>query len=134
MRGLKILTIVIIGVGSSLAVAAGAQQVNYSGPQDFQTYCTSCHGTGAKGDGMIAKSLARKPADLTQLSKRNNGVFPEDKAFKTIEGRTPGVHGDADMPVWGDVFAKSSDSLGVESATARISALVKYLETLQEKK
>jgi cytochrome c553 len=133
MKSLQILAIAVIGLGSSLAVAAGGQQVSYSGGQDFQTYCTSCHGTGGKGDGMIAKSLARKPADLTQLTKRNNGAFPEDKAFKAIEGRTAGSHGNADMPVWGDVFAKSSDSLGAESAMARISVLVKYLETLQEK-
>ena len=134
MKRLTILAIATIAIGPSLAAAPRGQPVNYSGSQDYQAYCTSCHGTGGKGDGIIAKSLSRKPADLTQLSKRNNGVFPEERAFRAIEGHTPGVHGDADMPVWADVFAKSSDSLGADAAKLRISVLVKYLETLQEKK
>jgi mono/diheme cytochrome c family protein len=134
MRVFTILTMAIIGLGTPLAVAAGGQPMKYSGEADFQTYCASCHGSGAKGDGMIAKSLPRKPADLTQLSTRNHGVFPDDKTFKTIEGRTAGAHGDADMPVWVEVFAKSSDSTGIEAAKARISVLVRYLETLQDKK
>ena len=42
-------------------------------------------------------------------------------------------HGDSDMPAWGDVFAKSRESAGPENAAARISTLVKYLESLQVK-
>jgi len=31
----------------------------------------SCHGAAGKGDGVIAGSLKRRPADLTQLAKKN---------------------------------------------------------------
>ena len=94
----------------------------------------SCHGAEGRGDGVIAKSLKKRPADLTQLTKRNNGVFPEERVFKTIDGRQPGgAHSDSDMPVWGDVFAKSSESAGAENVAARIETLVRYLQTLQAK-
>jgi mono/diheme cytochrome c family protein len=136
MRTLGSLMLACVAVASSVLVAAeSAARDTYSGSADFQTYCAPCHGTAAKGDGAIAKSIPKPPPDLTQLTKKNNDVFPDDKVFKTIDGRTPGAsHPGADMPMWGDVFAKSSESTGPEAAAARIRALVDYLATLQEKR
>jgi mono/diheme cytochrome c family protein len=113
---------------------AGAWAQSYSASVDYQMYCVSCHGADGRGDGAIAKSLKKRPADLTRINERNGGVFPADKIFKAIDGREPASsHGPTDMPVWGDVLAKSSTSLGAENAAARIDALVKYLQTLQGK-
>ena len=122
-----------IVVGASAIVTVGAQvQSPYSGSSDYQVYCASCHGAEARGDGVIAKSLRKRPADLTQLTRRNNGAFPEERVFQTIDGRQPGsVHSDSDMPAWGDVFAKSSESAGAQNAAARLDVLVKYVQTLQ---
>lgn len=124
-------------IGGSLAVwpvATTGQQANYSGNDDYRIYCRSCHGVGGKGDGAIGKTLRKPPSDLTQLTKLNNGVFPEERIFKTIEGHTPdSEHSRTDMPEWGDVFAKSSESAGAEAAAARIKSLVAYVKTLQEK-
>jgi cytochrome c len=132
MRTLGSLTLVwLVIVATPVAAAA---QARFSGSGDFQAYCSSCHGTGAKGDGIIAKSLPKRPPDLTQLAKRNHDVFPGDKALKLIDGRSPGAtHPGKDMPIWGDVFAKSAESGGAEATAARIEAMVKYLETIQEK-
>jgi mono/diheme cytochrome c family protein len=130
MRGLAVLVGAFIGAS---VVAAGAQSEPYSGGGDYQVYCSSCHGARGKGDGSIAKSLKKQPSDLTLLSKQNNGVFPGDKVFKTVDGHGPGSAHDADMPAWGEVFAKSSESQGSENAAARIRTLVRYLETLQAK-
>jgi mono/diheme cytochrome c family protein len=135
MRGLAWLVGALIGASVVTAgIPAGAQSEPYSGGGDYQVYCSSCHGASGKGDGSIAKSLKKRPSDLTQLAKLNNGVFPGDKVFKTVDGRTPGsAHSDSDMPAWGDVFAKSIESQGTENAAMRIRTLVKYLETLQAK-
>ena len=133
MKAWGLLTAAII-VGASALVTVSAQgSQRYSGNGDYQAYCASCHGVEARGDGMIAKSLKKRPADLTQLSKRNNGVYPEEKVFKTIDGRKGSAHGDSDMPVWGDVFAKATESAGAENTALRIDTLVKYIETLQAK-
>ncbi len=117
---------------SASCVTAAAQAEPYSGAADFQTYCSACHGGGGKGDGSIAKSLKKHPPDLTQLASRSKGVFPDDTVFKSIDSRQPGsAHADSDMPAWGDVFAKSSESPGADNAAQRIHTLVAYVKTLQ---
>ena len=135
MKTWVLLAASIVVVASALVTASGrVQSQQYSGSADYQTYCASCHGAGARGDGVLAKSLKRHPADLTQLTKRNSGVFPEEKTFKAIDGRQPAsAHSPSDMPVWGDVLAKSSESAGADNAAARIEVLVKYLQTIQAK-
>ena len=130
--GLLAAAIVVASAIGTAGVQVQAQP--YSGSGDYQAYCASCHGAEARGDGVIAKSLKKRPADLSQLTRRNNGIFPEEKIVKTVDGRLPsGAHSDSDMPAWGDVFAKSQESAGPENAAARINSLVKYLETLQVK-
>ena len=76
---------------------------------------------------MLAGALRKRPADLTQLSKKNDGVFRADAVFKVIDAG----HESADMPAWTAVLAKSQESTGAEAAKARIRESVKYLETLQ---
>ena len=115
----------------ALATAGAQQSEPYSGHGDYQAYCSPCHGVIAHGDGTIAKSLKKRPADLTQLTKRNDGVFPSDRVFKTIDGRKGAGHDDMDMPRWGEVFGKSSESASPEQTAQRIGTLVKYLDTLQ---
>jgi mono/diheme cytochrome c family protein len=135
MKAWGLVTVATIVVASALAtVGAQVPEQPYSGSGDYQVYCSSCHGVEARGDGVIAKTLKKRPADLTQLTKHNNDVFPGEEVFKTIDGRQPGsTHSRADMPAWGEVLAKSSESQGAEKAAARIAVLVKYLQTLQAK-
>ena len=132
MSARRVFAAAIVVAGSVLATVPIAAQP-YSGHGDYQVYCSSCHGAEARGDGVIANTLRKRPADLTQLGKRNNGVFPADRVFNIIDGRKGAAHSDSDMPPWGEVFAKSSESAGAEQTAARIDTLVKYLETLQAK-
>jgi nucleotide-binding universal stress UspA family protein/mono/diheme cytochrome c family protein len=117
-----------------LAAPAAAQEYKQTttGAEVFRTYCASCHGTNARGDGPLASSMVRKPADLTEIAKRNNGQFPTEMVFKTIDGRQPVKgHGGPDMPVWGDVFTKSRDAGDAERVKAVIQSLVEYLDSIQ---
>ena len=129
MKALAIATVVIAAAVGAASASAGQA---YSGNNDYQMFCSSCHGATAKGDGPIASSLAKRPPDLTQIAIRNDAVFPEEKVSKTISGN--GVHSKSDMPAWSEVFAKSQDSAGPEAAEVRITALVHYLATIQEKR
>jgi mono/diheme cytochrome c family protein len=134
MRTFMYLTAACLAV-AWLGLAPASAEQSYSGSSDYQVFCSSCHGATAKGDGVIAKSLPKHPADLTQLTTRNKGVFPDDKITRTIDGRdASSSHGSSEMPAWGDVFAKSSESQGAEAAKARIAALVEYLQSLQDKR
>jgi len=117
------------------AAPLGAQERGVASPNGsflFRTYCASCHGTSARGDGPLADAMRQRPADLTAIATRNKGVFPREQVHRMIDGRQPVKgHGGPDMPVWGDVFARTSGSGDEASITARIDALVRYLEGLQ---
>jgi mono/diheme cytochrome c family protein len=104
-----------------------------SGKEMFMSYCASCHGKDAKGDGPAASSLKTLPADLTTLAKRNGGNYPSDKVTSVLRGQANLVpHGDQEMPVWGPVFWKMSGG-HEEIVQQRIANLNKYLESLQVK-
>lgn len=108
------------------------------GRGDFMNYCAACHGVGGKGDGTVAEFLTISAADLTQMSLRNGGIFPRQRAIEVIDGRAQvSVHGERDMPVWGDWFKFEADSDGAGTKTEkvvreRITALVDYLESIQQ--
>jgi len=99
------------------------------GRQSFRTYCASCHGKEAKGDGPLAEHLSVAPADLTRISERNGGEFPFETVRKVIDGREKVAgHGSKEMPVWGDAF-KTTDT--EEQAQERINQLTHFLWSIQ---
>ena len=104
-----------------------------SGKEMFKSYCASCHGQSAKGDGPAAAALKSAPADLTLLTKSNSGKFPSERVMSILRGQaTVTAHGNRDMPVWGPVFWHISQ--GHESEVQqRIVNLTRYIETLQAK-
>ena len=54
--------------------------------------------------------------------------------FRTIDGQKPiRGHGGPDMPVWGDVFARSRDGGDPEKVRTLIQSLVDYLESVQSR-
>jgi len=52
----------------------------------FREYCAACHGPEGKGNGPAAPALKTVPADLTRISARNGGKFPDTKVRRYIEG------------------------------------------------
>jgi mono/diheme cytochrome c family protein len=104
-----------------------------SGKEMFVSYCASCHGKDAKGDGPAANALKQLPADLTTLAKRNGGKYPTDRVTTILRGQAKLMaHGDQEMPVWGPVFWRMSQGRE-EQVQMRIANLNRYLESLQEK-
>jgi len=104
-----------------------------SGKDMFMSYCASCHGKDAKGDGPAAAALKQAPADLTSLAKLHGGKYPADEVTSVLRGQTKLIaHGDQDMPVWGPVFWKMSQG-HEEQVQMRIANLNRYIESLQHK-
>ena len=100
----------------------------------YHRYCASCHGVNGQGDGPLAASLHRMPADLTTLAKRNGGKFDETAVMMTIDGRLHiAQHGPRDMPVWGAIFAEQyvGKPFAIYGATLDARALADYLRTIQ---
>lgn len=104
-----------------------------TGSRLFRTYCASCHGASGLGNGPLADHLRRMPPDLTQFTKRNGGVFPSEKVYRIIDGRDVPSHGDREMPVWGDVFRETPGGFSAAVVKARIEAIVRYLEGIQQR-
>jgi mono/diheme cytochrome c family protein len=102
-----------------------------SGQAMFKEYCAVCHGTGGKGDGPAADALKKRPADLTQLARKNNGTFPELHVMNFITGQdVVAAHGSRDMPVWGALFSSlSPNDQGV--VKIRVANLSNYVKSIQ---
>jgi mono/diheme cytochrome c family protein len=116
---------------------------------EFQSSCAACHGADGKGTGPLSAELRSKPADLTVLAKKNNGVFPLNSVFETIYGlKVILAHGTREMPIWGYRYAPdlnravgptASDKFSLPSyepdavVRTRILAVIDYLNRIQEK-
>src|SRR5437868_11666652 len=85
-----------------------------------------------KGTGPDAGALKTKPADLTLVSRKNGGKYPEIRVQRVINGEDDVMaHGSRDMPVWGQIFRHMSSNQDLGSV--RIYNLVKYIEQVQAK-
>jgi mono/diheme cytochrome c family protein len=128
-------TIILVSQETTSPVkhATAAATSPSSGKEMFMSYCASCHGKEAKGNGPAAAALRQSPADLTGLARQHGGKYPSDLVTSVLRGqRQLMAHGDQDMPVWGPVFWKISQG-HEELVQMRIANLNKYLESLQEK-
>lgn len=108
---------------AALATSASAQDAD-PGKTAYLSNCAVCHGADGKGDGVLNVVLKTPPADLTTLSRRNDGQFPIAAVTEIIDGRTlVAAHGTREMPIWGfDVMVRS-----------RIALIVDYLSRIQAK-
>ncbi|HEY5755669.1 MAG TPA: c-type cytochrome [Steroidobacter sp.] len=107
-----------------------------SGLEMYESFCASCHGAGAEGDGPVAPLIKIHVPDLTRMAKREGGEFPTEDVRRTIDGRFDRpAHGPRDMPVWGWQFYRS-DSTHDPAERARVDALIDrlvvYLRSIQK--
>jgi mono/diheme cytochrome c family protein len=120
-----------------LAGCGRETSVAEDGRNTFLRYCASCHGAEGRGDGPLASSLTKPPADLTQLAARTGGRFDERAVMSVIDGRQQvAAHGTRDMPVWGAVFEEEEEEKGAPypayHSLLKSRFLVDYLATIQQ--
>ena len=119
----------------TVSAAASAEEISgYTGAQLFQRFCASCHGKTGEGDGPVASSLKTMVPDLTRISKRRGGQYPQELVRRIIDGtdvRSP--HGSRDMPVWGQEFwqAQGADAKARQETIQMIDRLVEYVGKIQ---
>ena len=85
------ITRVLLGVGCLfLPLYAAEVQLIHSieGPALYQSYCATCHGKDARGNGLFTKVLKKVPPDLARIAVRNHGVFPMEKVQRIISGES----------------------------------------------
>ena len=129
----------VVGLALIFAISAGRWQKPLAaasasdGAELFTTYCASCHGAEGFGNGPAARALRHAPPNLTELARKNGGIFPMARVRRIIEGRDVESHGDRDMPIWGDAFKATRDGRSRENADTRIAAIAVYLESIQRR-
>lgn len=136
VTGAIIVLVTVLLYGSVSLIDAQEMEVIAGGEIEYQNYCAVCHGVNGRGQGIMGKYLTVRPADLTQLAKKNGGPFPFWQVYRAIDGsQDVRGHGTRDMPLWGDRFraqAGGSD-IGSRAQTAgRLLGLVFYLQHIQE--
>jgi mono/diheme cytochrome c family protein len=137
--GLTLLAPVMLGLMLSVTAqtsqgdAGKATATATDGAELFKTFCASCHGVEATGNGPMARVLLHVPPDLTRIAKQNGGTFPTARVNRIITGWDIESHGDREMPVWGDPFTLTRDGRFRDGAEARIAAIVRYLESIQRR-
>lgn len=100
----------------------------------YAQLCASCHGPEGRGDGPVAPTLKTPPPDLTRITARRGGEFPEIDLFDMVDGRAMiPAHGTREMPVWGyELEARSPDDVpGRAAAQDMLARLIEHLQTLQ---
>jgi len=102
----------------------------YTGAELWKQYCAVCHGVDGRGNGPAVSALVTRPNDLTQLTKQNNGKYPQGRVRDIIMGeQTVTAHGTKEMPMWGDVFRSISPNQSFTEM--RITNLVLYIQSIQ---
>jgi mono/diheme cytochrome c family protein len=148
--GLAVTVVALVGWLTASSAQADDPAVTH-GKELYTKYCASCHGPNGKGDGKVAASLTPRPSDLTQIAKKNGGKFPFYEVMQLINGRGPDgqnenaslpglpkAHGEAGMPVWGEIFSRQELSQGSSldlqlAATGKIMMITEYLQSIQAK-
>lgn len=121
----------------ALAAALAAAPVDAAddpGRAAYLRYCGACHGPDGKGDGVAGSLMSPKPIDLTQIAKAHGGEFPFQQVVADIDGTTTvRAHGDAAMPVWGDVFKAEPgwEMSRRAEVKARIALIANHVRSLQ---
>jgi mono/diheme cytochrome c family protein len=129
----KVLIFAGMVMGLLIAAATWARADDIpDGQMLYLKYCSACHGVGGKGDGVVSQAMRPRPTDLTQLAKKAGGTFAKADIAGRIDGReTSRVHGDPDMPVWGEVLrARGADANAPEDKVILITG---YLASIQQK-
>ena len=144
----KLVGVFAIGVVAvGVVTTANAQQSSPAAPSvdvgkyEYDGHCAICHGLSgtAQEEGAFSSLLSKKIANLTTLSKNNNGVFPFARVYQTIDGREQvQAHGIREMPVWGREYTAMGSNISPyydpeAFARAKILALTEYIYRLQAK-
>ena len=110
----------------------------YFGSQTFRLFCVGCHGPDGRGNAAVGRALLQPDVDLSQIARRNGGVFPAEDVATAITGLGGTGHARLKMAPWAEVFADEFDAFTARAVVnqmveRRIDHLVAYIESIQEK-
>ena len=108
-------------------------RIPIDGAKIFQYHCAVCHGADGRGHGPATAALKHAPPDLTLISQRNGGKFPQQRVRDIIDGTqpVPPAHGNREMPIWGSIFHQVEADQ--DWGEVRLLAITRHVESIQQK-
>ena len=140
MKSMKLkVAVSLLSLAAVLSVSRPALSANdevAEGHRYFIQYCASCHGQDGLGDGPVAKSLSRQPANLRKLGDQYGMPLPAHQIAELIDGRdTIRAHGTREMPVWGERLYEIGQGERVSTGVGQVIAkIIVYLNTIQDRR
>ncbi|PWE30483.1 cytochrome C [Maritimibacter sp. 55A14] len=125
-----------MAVSAGAVACAPARPTPEVGRATYQANCTGCHGAGGQGDGTVAGLVFGGAPDLTRLSARNGGTFPDARVMSVIDGYTRRQQHGGVMPEFGPllegrkVLWRAPDGT-LTPTPVKLVALAEYLQTIQ---
>jgi len=125
---------VVVSALAALSLAACDPVEQVDARAMYLVNCAACHGPDGKGDGPLAADLDPRPADLTRIAARNDGVFDFAAVMAVIDGYNAP---ERDMPRFSDMLAEADVMFldtgdGVMTPTpVPLVALARYIESIQ---
>lgn len=107
------------------------------GRANYDDNCAACHGLSGQGDGPNAANLNPNPANLTILSARNGGEFPQSHVMSVIDGYARSDQSNDLMPEFGKfihgptTLVDTGDGV-LTPAPEWLASVADYLQTLQQ--
>ena len=138
--GAILLAAMMGAAATGLAAEKAVRKVDL-GKLEYEANCASCHGVAGKGDGVLKPYLTKSATDLTVLARQNGGVFPINRVYEVIDGRTDvKAHGGRAMPVWGRDYSIKGAEYDLEVqyqpesyVRGKILSLIDYIYRMQVK-
>jgi mono/diheme cytochrome c family protein len=132
---LPLIAALVLTGALAACVLPGAKKQVPTGAEDFVAYCAACHGTTGVGNGEVAATLPKPPANLTSISTRNGGPFPMARVMSKIWGyaQKDGVVMPQFSPLLDSDLVLFDSGDGIQTPTPlRLVQLAEYLKTLQK--
>lgn len=116
-----------------VAPAPGMVTAPTAGEEMYAAYCVGCHGEDGLGYGRYSSDCTVPPSDLTQLARKNYGIYPVEKVRQVLrQGTGQAPAGRGYMPIWEPLLkVLNGDAPGVTEV--RIRSLAEYVRTMQDR-
>ena len=97
LKNFVILASLIIPIVAGASALAAAPDLA-AAKDNYNMFCSKCHGANGKGDGPAAASLHTQPRNYTDCAKMSK--IPDDTLFKAIKDGGASVGLSGEMPSW----------------------------------
>ncbi|MEM6589614.1 MAG: c-type cytochrome [Pseudomonadota bacterium] len=125
----------VFGLAACAATNLEDMPTRDDGAQFYAQNCVACHGVTGKGDGPEAERQVLRLPDLTNISGRNGGEFPQARVMSYIWGDPDNDHLERVMPSFGGRMADDLVPVeidGILTPTPRqLAGLYFYMESIQ---